>query len=133
MKLVLTRVPQIGQLLPVRHQVSVYIQRARKKKQFTGNGNVIHLDQNSGGYEAVLPEQAFLGQYLKQIMARWTALSTILNSLFAGREGATSMNPDEYVHLLYDEATSPRSKFYFWTIGCLSDFEENIVQNLRQL
>lgn len=108
-------------------------QEANNKKR---KCHPFRLLQNSGGHEAVLPEQALLqllGQALKQIVARWNELSTILNSLFVGREGATFMNPDDYVHLLYDEATFPRSKFYFWAIGCLSNFEDNIVENLRQL
>ncbi|KAF2876370.1 hypothetical protein BDV95DRAFT_602359 [Massariosphaeria phaeospora] len=43
------------------------------------------------------------------------------------------MKPEEYVHLLYDEASFPRSRFYFWAIGCLSAFEENLTTNIHQL
>jgi hypothetical protein len=43
------------------------------------------------------------------------------------------MQPEEYVHLLYDEASFPRSRFYFWAIGCLSAFEDNLTTNIRQL
>jgi hypothetical protein len=40
------------------------------------------------------------------------------------------MDPVEYVHLVYDDATFRRSRFYFWAIGCLSLFEKSIAGNL---
>ncbi|CAG8950406.1 hypothetical protein HYFRA_00006899 [Hymenoscyphus fraxineus] len=86
--------------------------------------------------EQVMYEQALLAiikLHLTRILEKWNELLAHLNTLLADRGQATFMNPDSYVHLLYDESTFSRSKFYFWAIGCLSSFEENIVINARHL
>jgi hypothetical protein len=42
------------------------------------------------------------------------------------------MKPKDYVHLLYDDATFSRSRFYFWAIRCLMAFEASITNNLER-
>jgi hypothetical protein len=84
----------------------------------------------------VIIEEAMLetiGCCMESILQGWEQLWNVLNSLFEEDQYATFMKPDEYVHLLYDEASFPRSRFYFWAIGCLSAFEDNISTNLRHL
>lgn len=56
-----------------------------------------------------------------------------MDELFRGASNVTFMEPDEYGHLLYDDASFKRSRFYFWAIGCLSEFENNILDNLKAL
>jgi hypothetical protein len=91
----------------------------------------------SRGVDAnVYPEQALLdvlNQSLMNIVERWKFLCQHVNAMFGKKEYATFMNPEAFVHLLYDKATFPRFRFYFWAIGCLSAFEENIATNLRVL
>ncbi|CAG8980298.1 hypothetical protein HYALB_00008920 [Hymenoscyphus albidus] len=92
-----------------------------------------HL-QSSGKPVQVFYEQALLAilkVQLTRILEKWNELLAHLNALLAARGQATFMNPDSYVHLLYDESNFSRSKFYFWAIGCLSSFEENIVITAR--
>jgi hypothetical protein len=36
----------------------------------------------------------------------------------------------DYVHLLYDDASFRRSRFYFWATGCLTLFEQSIADTL---
>jgi hypothetical protein len=46
---------------------------------------------------------------------------------------STFMDPKKFVHLLSDEASFPRSRFYFWAIGCLTAFEDEIAVNVREV
>lgn len=43
------------------------------------------------------------------------------------------MDGEQYVHLLYDDGTFRRSRFYFWAIGCLSSFEQSVAETLWEL
>jgi hypothetical protein len=72
----------------------------------------------------------------EEIISRWKALWAEITDIINAADYATYMNPEEYVHLLYDGASFPRSRFYFWAIGCFSALEENLrdnVENLRSL
>lgn len=59
----------------------------------------------------------------------WAEITEISNAA----DYATYLNPEEYVHLLYDGATFPRSRFYFWAIGCFSALEDNLRDNVENL
>lgn len=76
---------------------------------------------------------SMLSTCLPIIVDRWRVIWKELNDLIESDGYATFMMPEEYVHLLYDEASFPRSRFYFWAIGCLSAFEDNLTTNIRQL
>jgi hypothetical protein len=67
------------------------------------------------------------------IVDKWRATWKELSDLIESDGYATFMKPEEYVHLLYGEASFPRSRFYFWAIGCLSAFEDDVTTNIRQL
>jgi hypothetical protein len=56
-----------------------------------------------------------------------------LNKFFSSQEYVTFIDPEKFVHQLYNDASFSRSRFYFWTIGCLSAFEENIIANRRNI
>jgi hypothetical protein len=102
---------------------------------FRPRGGPIELTLTSnrgyvGYHEAVLQ---MLSTLLPIIVGKWRAMWKELNDLIESDGYTTFMKPEEYVHLLYDEASFPRSRFYFWAIGCLSAFEENLTTNIRQL
>jgi hypothetical protein len=67
------------------------------------------------------------------ITERWELLWSSLKKVFDDRNEPTFLHPELFVHLLYDQASFPRSRFYFWAIGCLSTFEENVAINVRNL
>ncbi|KFY08509.1 hypothetical protein V492_06167 [Pseudogymnoascus sp. VKM F-4246] len=48
-------------------------------------------------------------------------------------ENISFMDSEKYVHLLYDDSTFRRFKFYFWAIGCLSSFEQSVAETLWEL
>lgn len=80
--------------------------------------------QQGNDYEDVM--LAILVQVVPVLADIWQELSTkLLEECNAGNTAI--MNPKEYVHLLYDDATFQRSRFYFWAIGCLSLFEQSII------
>lgn len=70
---------------------------------------------------------------VQKIYENWERVWEELNSVFEESQETSFMDPDNYSHLLYDEASFPRSRFYFWAIGCLSSFEEDITVNLRSI
>jgi hypothetical protein len=72
---------------------------------------------------------AILAQTADILAGIWQRLSSkILRE--CNTETITIMHPEEYVHLLYDDSTFRRSRFYFWAIGCLSLFEQSIASTL---
>ncbi|KFY36681.1 hypothetical protein V495_07684 [Pseudogymnoascus sp. VKM F-4514 (FW-929)] len=48
-------------------------------------------------------------------------------------ENVSFMDGEQYVHLLYDDGTFRRSRFYFWAIGCLNSFEQSVAETLWEL
>ena len=92
--------------------------------------------ESDGKIGQISGEVAFLESVkscVEKILERWEDIWAELNTVFERSQETSFMRPDEYAHLLYDEASFPRSRFYFWAIGCLSTFEDNIVTNLRTL
>jgi hypothetical protein len=69
----------------------------------------------------------------RNLSTHFNALLTELDKSFNSQEYITFMDPDNFVHQLYDDASFSRSRFYFWAIGCLSAFEEKITKNLRNI
>lgn len=70
---------------------------------------------------------------LSQCMVEnWSQLVKVLDDLLDD-EQVSFMNPDEYVHLLYDDPSFSRSRFYFWAIGCLLAFESSLKGNVDTL
>jgi hypothetical protein len=75
-------------------------------------------------------------RYGEEILDRWKSLWAEISLIISAADYATYMDPEEYVHLLYDGASFPRSRFYFWAIGCFTALEDNLrenVENLRSL
>jgi hypothetical protein len=70
---------------------------------------------------------------LLSVSENYKSLLSELNKLFDSQEYVTFMDPAKFVHNLYDDASFSRSRFYFWAIGCLSVFEENIIANRRNI
>jgi hypothetical protein len=63
----------------------------------------------------------------------WKTLWAEITEIFNAADYATYLNPEAYVHLLYDGATFPRSRFYFWAIGCFTALEDNLRDNVENL
>jgi hypothetical protein len=79
---------------------------------------------------------AILQQCTELVVGKWRALLLKFHedSQRLQNEGsATFMDPNDFVDLLYDTAYIPRSRFYFWAIACLKEFDENIETNLREM
>jgi hypothetical protein len=74
-----------------------------------------------------------VSQCMERICRRWEKLWDEFNIRFTSGEHANFMNPEKYVHILYDDGTFQRSRFYFWAIGCLSAFEETLTVNMKAL
>jgi hypothetical protein len=70
---------------------------------------------------------------VEEIIWRWKPLWAEITQILNAADYATFMNPEEYVHLLYDGASFPRSRFYFWAIGCFSGLEDNLKENVENL
>jgi hypothetical protein len=47
-------------------------------------------------------------------------------------DGKAFMNPKEHDNLLVDDETFSRSRKYFWTLSCLSQFDLCIANNIHQ-
>ncbi|KAF4624320.1 hypothetical protein G7Y89_g13854 [Cudoniella acicularis] len=71
-----------------------------------------------------------IGFVLDAIRLRWLDLAESMDDLFAEEEISFGQ-PNEYVHLLYDDATFSRSKLYFWAVSCLTAFETSISNNIK--
>jgi hypothetical protein len=85
--------------------------------------------QRGGDFEDTV--LCILVQTAKILVLIWQELfETIRKECDA--ESITIMNPDKYVHLLYDDASFRRSRFYFWAIGCLNLFEQSIADTLSR-
>lgn len=66
------------------------------------------------------------------ISLSWKRLERVMQTLVSQDEHSF-MNPEEYVSLMYDDATFSRSRLYFWAIGTLSEFEKSLGQYINQL
>lgn len=66
------------------------------------------------------------------IILSWKRLERAMQMLVSQDEHSF-MNPEEYVGLMYDDATFSRSRLYFWAIGTLSEFEKALAQYISQL
>lgn len=70
-----------------------------------------------------------LVQIVSILVDKWTILC---DALFeeCENEKASFLEPEKFVHLLYDNSTFRRSRFYFWAIACLNSFEQSISDAL---
>jgi hypothetical protein len=66
------------------------------------------------------------------MVENWTILLQKLDTLL-DEEQISFMKPDDYVHLLYDDASFSRSRFYFWAIGCMLTFDGSLSGNIETL
>jgi hypothetical protein len=66
---------------------------------------------------------------IADIIDRWTALDEYLEKLLE----EDFMNPRQYAKLLFDDESFSRSQKYFWAIGCLTEFDASITDNIKQI
>jgi len=87
-----------------------------------------HLDSQEDGWSpyGVFPP------LVQRVVRSWTQLINRLDELL-DEEQVSFMSPEEYVHLLYDDATFSRSRFYFWAIGCLLALDSTLAGNIETL
>lgn len=65
---------------------------------------------------------------MRKIGDRWGDLIEYIGSLLV----EDFMDPKSYAMLLFDDETFSRSRLYFWIIGCLSEFDVSIEDNIKQ-
>ena len=75
-------------------------------------------------------ELHLVGQGLERITARWADFLSYFDYILDG--GDSLMKPTEHDNLLFDDGAFSRSRRYFWTIDCLSEFELSITDNIAQ-
>lgn len=75
-------------------------------------------------------ELNLIGQGLERIADRWADFLSYFDYILDG--GDSLMKPAEHDNLLFDDGAFSRSRRYFWTIDCLSEFELAITDNLTQ-
>ncbi|ESZ90900.1 hypothetical protein SBOR_8707 [Sclerotinia borealis F-4128] len=67
------------------------------------------------------------------IISCWKALEIKMIALLSTDQLTDFMDPGEYVHQLYDRANFSKSRFYFWAIGCLMAFDDQISLNIEAI
>ena len=75
-------------------------------------------------------ELNLIGQCLEKIADRWADFLSYFDYILDG--GDSLMKPAEHDNLLFDDGAFSRSRRYFWTIDCLSEFELTITDNITQ-
>lgn len=65
---------------------------------------------------------------LEKVEHRWRRLDKYIASLLV----EDFMDSTAYSKLLFDDASFSRSRLYFWVLGCLSEFDPVIDDNIRQ-
>lgn len=75
-------------------------------------------------------ELNLIGQGLERIADRWADFLSYFDYILDG--GDSLMKPAEHDNLLFDDGAFSRSRRYFWAIDCLSEFENDITDNLTQ-
>ena len=65
---------------------------------------------------------------LLEIIRKWSDLNEYFSDLLV----EDFMDPKEYARLLFDDGKFTRSRKYFWAIGCLSEFDICISDNIKQ-
>lgn len=73
-------------------------------------------------------ELACIVYALKEVAAQWKALNAYIEELVSNN----FMDPKAYDKLLSDDANLSRSRRYFWTIACLTEFKGSIGDNIKQ-
>jgi hypothetical protein len=66
---------------------------------------------------------------IADIIYRWAALDEYFEKLLE----EDFMDPRQYAKLLFDDESFSRSQKYFWAIGCLTEFDASITDNIKQL
>ena len=75
-------------------------------------------------------ELHLIAQGLERITERWADFLSYFDYILDG--GDSLMKPTEHDNLLFDDGAFSRSRRYFWTIDCLSEFELTITDNIAQ-
>jgi len=65
---------------------------------------------------------------LSDVVQRWSSLDDYMGTLMV----EDFMEPESYSKLLFDDKNFSRSRKYFWLIGCLSEFDVAISDNIQQ-
>jgi hypothetical protein len=76
----------------------------------------------------ILAELLCISYGLANIIRKWTSLDDYLQGLLV----VDFMEPKTYSKLLFDDESFGRSRKYFWAIGCLSEFDITIADNIKQ-
>lgn len=75
-------------------------------------------------------EMHLIAQGLQRIGQRWADFQSFFEYILDS--GDSLMRPTEHDNLLFDDGAFSRSRRYFWAIDCLSEFENNITDNMLQ-
>jgi len=75
-------------------------------------------------------EMHLIAQALQRIGQRWADFQSFFEYILDS--GDSLMRPAEHDNLLFDDGAFSRSRRYFWAIDCLSEFENNITDNMTQ-
>jgi len=75
-------------------------------------------------------EMHLIAQGLQRISQRWADFQSFFEYILDS--GDSLMRPTEHDNLLFDDGAFSRSRRYFWAIDCLSEFENNITDNILQ-
>ncbi|KAN0101374.1 hypothetical protein V8E51_011884 [Hyaloscypha variabilis] len=65
---------------------------------------------------------------LSEVVKRWSSLDNYLSTLMV----EDFMEPKSYSNLLFDDENFSRSRKYFWLVGCLTEFDITISDNIQQ-
>jgi hypothetical protein len=73
-----------------------------------------------------------ISQTAELLVEKWKALFRAVVQE-CNNEAISFLDPDKFIHLLYDDSTFQRSRFYFWAIACLTSFEQSIADTLSEI
>jgi hypothetical protein len=73
-----------------------------------------------------------ISQTAEILVEKWKALFRVVLQE-CDNEDISFLDPDKFIHLLYDDSTFQRSRFYFWVIACLTSFEQSIADTLSDI
>ena len=71
---------------------------------------------------------SFVIESLQHAISQWTRLDVYHSKLLT----ADFMDLKEYSKQIFDDGNFTRSRKYFWAIGCLSEFDVSIADNIKQ-
>lgn len=73
-----------------------------------------------------------VSQTTELLVEKWRELSNAV--LYeCDNEDINFLDPEKFMHLLYDDSTFQRSRFYFWAMACLASFGQSIADTVSDI